>query len=237
MRRIKRTLKSILAALLVIAITVATPVFANNDYQNNEQQSDYNYWTEEIAGIPYYHESTIKYTITVGVYENVIDCSFIDKSMPDIVYSRIIPIADIELTAPVAPEELFKYAKEHILSNPELYSMDRIQLYFREEDNAETITMNCPTSDSTFITPNSLRSVATDKAAFINYLTNHGYPQEYPEQFITQHTLYGYQGKLYRSFYYYVSNLSSWSILATSTIGLIITITSLPESTVRFVQQ
>lgn len=210
---------SLLFSLVTPALAVGTEDFTSpiNIAQEVSTFNESFVQIDEIENATYYSEKTDGYTIAIGLYSDVIDCS-IRYHETESVYSGIIPIEEVaSMISGVNSGNIF--SQFEILRNAVLdgsLPLPALQVY--EAPNSTT----------------SVRAVSdSDKTKIMNELYNEGWPKAYSGVLRGTLTQSGITARLYHTLYYNITGHDYTFVAAKTALGAVITMLGLPLKTVR----
>lgn len=170
---------------------------------------------EKIENATYYSEKTNSYTVVIGLYEKVADCSILDVQT-NTIRSAIIPIEDINSILPLTRNgdttSQFNAIKDAILNGTLTLLPYTVQ---------KVVSSNVPVT----------RASSTDKAKIMKVLYGEGWPKAYNNVLRGSKTENGVTAKLYHTLSYRITDYD-FTFIATA-VSVIVTLTGLSVKTIQ----
>lgn len=170
---------------------------------------------DQLGNATYYIQKTDEYTVAIGLYPNVVDCS-IKYNTTNLISSAIIPIENVNSIIPQtrngSKSAQFETIKEAILDGS--LPLKEVTLQYMNMQNS----------------PN-MRATADEKARIMSELYDAGWPQAYTNYLRASKTQNGITAKLYHTLSYNIRDYDYTFVIAQTAISLLMTITGLPSST------
>ena len=222
MSRFKKVVSLFLS--LVIMCSLAVPAFAAEivmpippviDAEDFVTASGTFTEIDQLGNATYYIQKTDEYTVAIGLYPNVVDCS-IKYNTTNLISSAIIPIENVNSIIPQtrngSKSAQFETIKEAILDGS--LPLKEVTLQYMNMQNS----------------PN-MRATADEKARIMSELYDAGWPQAYTNYLRASKTQNGITAKLYHTLSYNIRDYDYTFVIAQTAISLLMTITGLPSST------
>ena len=222
MGRFKKVVSLFLS--LVIMCSLAVPAFAAEtvmpippviDAEDFVTASGTFTEIDQLGNATYYIQKTDEYTVAIGLYPNVVDCS-IKYNTTNLISSAIIPIENVNSIIPQtrngSKSAQFETIKEAILDGS--LPLKEVTLQYMNMQNS----------------PN-MRATADEKARIMSELYDAGWPQAYTNYLRASKTQNGITAKLYHTLSYNIRDYDYTFVIAQTAISLLMTITGLPSST------
>ena len=222
MSRFKKVVSLFLS--LVIMCSLAVPAFAAEivmpippviDAEDFVTASGTFTEIDQLGNATYYIQKTDEYTVAIGLYPNVVDCS-IKYNTTNLISSAIIPIENVNSIIPQtrngSKSAQFETIKEAILDGS--LPLKEVTLQYMNMQNS----------------PN-MRATADEKNRIMSELYDAGWPQAYTNYLRASKTQNGITAKLYHTLSYNIRDYDYTFVIAQTAISLLMTITGLPSST------
>ena len=222
MSRFKKVVSLFLS--LVIMCSLAVPAFAAEivmpippviDAEDFVTASGTFTEIDQLGNATYYIQKTDEYTVAIGLYPNVVDCS-IKYNTTNLISSAIIPIENVNSIIPQtrngSKSAQFETIKEALLDGS--LPLKEVTLQYMNMQNS----------------PN-MRATADEKARIMSELYDAGWPQAYTNYLRASKTQNGITAKLYHTLSYNIRDYDYTFVIAQTAISLLMTITGLPSST------
>ncbi|MBO7328301.1 MAG: hypothetical protein J6W00_05975 [Lentisphaeria bacterium] len=222
MSRFKKVVSLFLS--LVIMCSLAVPAFAAEtvmpippviDAEDFVTASGTFTEIDQLGNATYYIQKTDEYTVAIGLYPNVVDCS-IKYNTTNLISSAIIPIENVNSIIPQtrngSKSAQFETIKEAILDGS--LPLKEVTLQYMNMQNS----------------PN-MRATADEKNRIMSELYDAGWPQAYTNYLRASKTQNGITAKLYHTLSYNIRDYDYTFVIAQTAVSLLMTITGLPSST------
>lgn len=174
---------------------------------------------DQLGNATYYVQKTDEYTVAIGIYPNIVDCS-IKYNETNTVSSAIIPIETVNSIIPQARNSSnstqFETIKEAILDG----SLPLEDVIFMQSN-----TSNGP----------STRVTADEKSKIMDELYDAGWPQAYTNYLRASKTQNGVTAKLYHTLSYNVRDYDYTFVVAKTAISVLLTLTGLPTAKLKLI--
>ena len=219
MSRFKKVVSLFLS--LVIMCSLAVPAFAAEtvmpippviDAEDFVTASGTFTEIDQLGNATYYIQKTDEYTVAIGLYPNVVDCS-IKYNTTNLISSAIIPIENVNSIIPQtrngSKSAQFETIKEAILDGS--LPLKEVTLQYMNMQNS----------------PN-MRATADEKNRIMSELYDAGWPQAYTNYLRASKTQNGITAKLYHTLSYNIRDYDYTFVIAQTAISLLMTITGLP---------
>lgn len=196
------------AADTEIPISPAINTEDNTDANGNFTSID------KLGDATYYVQKTDDYTVAIGLYDKVVDCS-IRYNAKDTISSAIVPIEKLSLFLP------------EMRSNNQIAQFESIKgaiingsLTLEEMTLQNSSTLNEPTT----------RVTSGEKTKIMTELYNAGWPQAYTNYLRASKTQNGVTAKLYHTLNYNIKDHSNRFYAIESAVSAFLAFTGLPTS-------
>lgn len=226
MNRFKKIISLFLSLVMVCSLSVPTfaaeaempipPVIDTEDFATvSGNFTD----IDQLGDATYYVQKTDAYTVAIGLYPNIVDCS-IKYNETNTVSSAIIPIETVNSIIPQARNSSnstqFETIKEAILDG---------SLPLEEVTFMQSNTQNGP----------STRVTADEKSKIMDELYDAGWPQAYTNYLRASKTQNGVTAKLYHTLSYNVRDYDYTFVAAKTAISVLLTLTGLPTAKLKLI--
>lgn len=168
---------------------------------------------DQIGNATYYVQKTDEYTVAIGLYPDVVDCS-IKYNTTNTLRFAIIPIENVNSIVPQtrnsSKSAQFETIKEAVLNG----SLSLNEVTFQHSN-----TQSGP----------STRVTSDEKAKIMTELYNAGWPQAYTNYLRASKTQNGVTAKLYHTLSYSVRDYDYSFVVAKTALSVLLTLTGLPN--------
>lgn len=174
---------------------------------------------DQLGNATYYVQKTDEYTVAIGLYPNIVDCS-IKYNETNRITTAVIPIENVYAIIPQTRNSnksiQFETIKDAILDG----SLPLKEVVF-EQYNPQS-------------TP-STRVTADEKAKIMDELYDAGWPQAYTNYLRASKSQNGVTAKLYHTLSYNVRDYDYTLVLAKTAISVLLTLTGLPTAKLKLI--
>ncbi len=218
-----RLLSLIISVIFLFSLTV--PVFAAETEtmgsplsgKINADATDEGMIIEQIGNAVYYKEKANTYSIVIGIYDTVVDCTLQDYES-GMMLSGILPISQISATL----------SKRIIPNSSESFQDIRNAILGGKIELHENVLQN---SSSSYFPPT--RASSTEKAKIMEQLYAAGWPQAYSNYLRQSMTQNGVTANLYHTLSYNIRDYDYTFVAAQTALSALMTITGLGAISVK----
>lgn len=170
---------------------------------------------DQLGNATYYIQKTDEYTVAIGLYPNIVDCS-IKYNETNRITTAVIPIENVYAIIPQTRNSSksiqFETIKGAILDGS--LPLKEVTLQYMNMQNGS-----------------NMRATADEKAKIMSELYDAGWPQAYTNYLRASKTQNGITAKLYHTLSYNIRDYDYTFVIAQTALSLLMTITGLPSST------